>query len=87
MLISLSCFALELEEDERRKRALLQQQHENKCYYLRLDPAITPMFPQNPDFFFDPNTSQWHQMPEAYPKIDADWGYAGMALLPHEVRP
>jgi hypothetical protein len=43
------------------------------------------MFPQNPDFFFDPNTSQWHQMPEAYPKIDADWGYAGMALLPPEV--
>jgi len=79
-------FFLELEEEERRKRALQLQQHENKCYYLKLDPAITPMFPQYPEFFFDPASSQWHQMPQAYPEIDVDWGYPGMALLPLKVR-
>ena len=79
-------FFSELEQAERRKRSLLQQQHENKCYYLRLDPVITPMFPQYPNFYFDPASSQWHQMPEAYPKVDNDWGYSKMALLPLEVR-
>ena len=75
----------ELEEEERRKRALQLQQHENKCYYLKLDPAITPMFPQYPEFFFDPASSQWHQMPPAYPEIEVDWGYPAMAVLPLKV--
>ena len=75
----------ELEEEEKRKRALQLQQHENKCYYLKLDPAITPMFPQYPEFFFDPASSQWHQMPPAYPEIEVDWGYPAMAALPLKV--
>jgi hypothetical protein len=79
-------FIPELEENERQRRALLQHQHENKCYYLKLDPTVTPMFPQNPDFYFDPSSSQWHQMPEAYPLVDVNWGYPGMAHLPLKVK-
>lgn len=73
----------ELEEKERAKRLKLQQQHENKCYYLRLDPALTPIFPQYPEYFLDSN-GQWAPMPPAYPEIEMSWGYAKMAHLPLE---
>ena len=43
------------------------------------------MFPQYPEFFFDPASSQWHQMPPAYPEIEVDWGYPAMAVLPLKV--
>ena len=74
----------ETEEKEKRKRLLQQQQHENKCYYLRLDPALTPMFAQYPEFYFDDMAGQWIPMPEPYPEIEVNWGYAGMAHLPLE---
>ena len=73
----------EQEEKERAKRLKLQQQHENKCYYLRLDPAVTPIFPQYPEYFLDSN-GQWAPMPPAYPEIEMSWGYAKMAHLPLE---
>ncbi len=72
----------EVEEMERKRRRLLQQQHENKCYYLGMDAAITPMFEQYPEFYLDPNTGEWMPMPEKYPLVDVSWGYAGMASLP-----
>jgi histone-lysine N-methyltransferase SETD2 len=72
----------ETEEMERHRRTLLQQQHENKCYYLRLDAAITPMFQEYPEFYFEPVTNQWLPMPEPYPPVDVTWGYPKMALLP-----
>ena len=76
----------EMEKEEKRKRDLLQAWHENKCYYLRLDPAITPMFPEIPEFYFDPTVGTWYQMPELPPQVDV-WGKLGfphMARLPKE---
>jgi len=76
----------EMEKEEKRKRDLLQAWHENKCYYLRLDPTITPMFPEIPEFYFDPTVGTWYQMPELPPQVDV-WGKLGfphMALLPKE---
>ena len=76
----------EMEKEEKRKRDLLQAWHENKCYYLRLDPSITPMFPEIPEFYFDPTVGTWYQMPELPPQVDV-WGKLGfphMALLPKE---
>ena len=75
-----------MEKEEKRKRDLLQAWHENKCYYLRLDPTITPMFPEIPEFYFDPTVGTWYQMPELPPQVDV-WGKLGfphMALLPKE---
>ena len=75
-----------MEKEEKKKRDLLQACHENKCYYLRLDPAITPMFPEIPEFYFDPTVGTWYQMPELPPQVDV-WGKLGfphMARLPKE---
>ena len=75
-----------MEKEEKRKRDLLQAWHENKCYYLRLDPSITPMFPEIPEFYFDPTVGTWYQMPELPPQVDV-WGKLGfphMARLPKE---
>ena len=36
----------EREQAERLARAQWQAIHENKCYYLKMDPAVTPMFPE-----------------------------------------
>ena len=75
-----------MEKEEKRKRALLQAWHENKCYYLRLDPTVTPMFPEIPEFYFDPTVGTWYQMPELPPQVDV-WGKLGfphMARLPSE---
>ena len=75
-----------MEKEEKRKRDLLQAWHENKCYYLRLDPGITPMFPEIPEFYFDPTVGTWYQMPELPSQVDV-WGKLGfphMACLPSE---
>ena len=37
---------VEREAAERLARAQWQAVHENKCYYLKMDPAVTPMFPE-----------------------------------------
>eukprot|EP00095_Tigriopus_kingsejongensis_P009226 maker-scaffold851_size88925-snap-gene-0.19 protein:Tk09226 transcript:maker-scaffold851_size88925-snap-gene-0.19-mRNA-1 annotation:"hypothetical protein D910_01074" len=71
----------ETETKERERRLLLQQQHENKCYYLHLDASLTPMFPQYPEYFLD-DTGQWSPMPAPFPEVEVTWGYAKMALLP-----
>jgi hypothetical protein len=57
------------EEEERKTRALLLQQHANKCSYLRLDPAQVPLFPQHPEYYFDDTTGQWTPMPDPFPKV------------------
>ena len=57
--------------------------HENKCYYLKMDPAVTPMFPQVPAYYYDPTVGTWYQMPDlGTPQVEVTWGYAGMACLP-----
>lgn len=73
----------ETETREKERRVLLQKQHENKCYYLRLNAALTPMFPQYPEYFLD-HTGQWAAMPPPYPEVEVTWGYATMAHLPLE---
>ncbi len=75
-----------VEEEERRKRNLLLQQHVNKCAYLRLEPNLTPLFPQHPEYYFDDMTGQWTPMPEPNPKVDMGdkWEFPRMAALPLE---
>ena len=72
------------EEDERKTRALLFEQHYNKCAYLRLDPHNTPLFPQYPEYYFDVNTIQWTPMPEPHPRVEVKWEFPRMAALPLE---
>jgi len=73
----------EREEREKAARAQLQAMHENKCYYLKMDPAVTPMFPQVPAYYYDPTVGTWYQMPDlGTPQVEVTWGYAGMACLP-----
>ena len=37
--------------------------HEHKCKYLCLDPAVTPLFPQFPEYFYNPEVGQWFKLP------------------------
>ncbi len=74
----------EIEEVERNRRTLWQKQHENKCYFLRLDASTTPMFEEYPEFYFDIYAGQWVPMPEKYPEVEVTWGYPAMANLPLE---
>ena len=55
-----------------------------KCHYLNLNPYITPMFPEVPEFYLDLRRTDWVPMPELEPKVDVKWGYAKMAVLPLE---
>ena len=36
-----------------------QQLHRHKCRYLCLDPDSTPLFPQFPEYFYNPETREW----------------------------
>lgn len=70
------------EEEEKKKRQLLVQQHMNKCYYLRLDPSVTPLFPQYPEYYFEHMTGEWTQMPDPAPQVKVSWQFPQMASLP-----
>jgi histone-lysine N-methyltransferase SETD2 len=48
---------------EKVQRDNLFDLHQHKCQYLCLDPISTPLFPQFPEFYYNPELGQWYKLP------------------------
>ena len=49
----------ERERQEKEQRETILQLHRHKCQYLCLDPDETPLFPQFPEYFYNPEHGEW----------------------------
>ena len=61
----------ELEKREKEQRETIQQLHRHKCRYLCLDPETTPLFPQFPEYFYNPERGEWYKLPPFQPEKEA----------------
>ena len=43
---------------------MIQRLHRHKCKYLCLDPDVTPLFPQFPEYFYNPEFREWYPLPD-----------------------
>ena len=84
----------ERENLEKYQRANIAALHEHKCKFLCLDPNTTPLFKQQPEYYFNPAPDQrkWFQFPQFngrcsdndLPQFHRDNNYPRMANMPVE---